>query len=110
MASKDHSGEQGNLGGEQQSLARTAASALTLVSVSCASLGLWRLGTDLDLAGRFVFRQGFFSHWQVWVGAAVGAQYAGWRLSRRAQQARPAEALFEAGKESSSPAPLPVNV
>lgn len=111
MVFKDRSGrELGKLGREQESLARTAASALTLLSISCASLGLWRLGTDLDLAGRFVVRQGFFSHWQVWIGAAAGAQYAGWRLSRKAQQPRPAEALFEPGKEAPSPAPVPANV
>jgi hypothetical protein len=61
-----------------------AASLLTLVAISCASLGLWRMGADLDWAGEFVFRNGFLSHWQVWIGAAVGVQYTSWRLSRPA--------------------------
>jgi len=45
---------------------------------------MWRVGTDLDWAGGFVFSQGFLSHWQVWIGAAVAVQYAAWRLTRYA--------------------------
>jgi len=63
-------------------IAMLSAGLLTLVAISCASLGLWRMGTDLDWAGDFVFQQGFLSHWQVWIGAAVGVQYASWRLTR----------------------------
>jgi len=62
-----------------------AASLLTLAAISCASLGLWRMGADLDWAGDFVFQNGFLSHWQVWIGAAVGIQYTSWRLSQYAE-------------------------
>jgi len=41
----------------------------------CGSLGLWRVGTDLEWAGDFVIQGGFLSHWQVWAGAAIGMQY-----------------------------------
>lgn len=34
--------------------------------------GLWRLGVDLGWTGDFVIEQGLFSHWQVWIGLAVG--------------------------------------
>jgi hypothetical protein len=73
-------------------IAMLGASLLTLVAISCASLGLWRVGTDLDWAGDFVIRDGFLSHWQVWIGCAAGAQYTSWRLARRAGIARRREA------------------
>ena len=44
-------------------------------------------GTDLDWAGGFVFSEGFLSHWQVWIGAAVAMQYGSWRLARYARRA-----------------------
>jgi hypothetical protein len=64
-----------------------SASLLTLVSISCATLGLWRFGTDLDIARNFIFENGFLSHWQVWIGLAVGVQYASLRLNRFARSA-----------------------
>jgi len=73
--------------GKNSRIARLTASLLTLVAISCASLGLWRLGSDLDWAGDFFVQSGFFSHWQVWVGAGIGAQYASWRLTRYARSA-----------------------
>ena len=64
--------------------ASLGASLLTLIAISFASLGLWRIGADLDQAGDFVLQSGFLSHWQVWIGAAVGTQFAGVQLSRYA--------------------------
>jgi hypothetical protein len=72
--------------GKNRRLARLAASLLTLVSISCGALGVWRLGTDLDWAGDFVFPSGLLSHWQVWIAAAVAVQYLSWRLARYARQ------------------------
>ena len=72
-------------------IAIMSASLLTLVAISLASLGLWRIGTDLDVARHFVFQNGFLSHWQVWIGIAVGVQYASWRLNQFARS--------EAGRE-----------
>lgn len=63
-------------------IAALAADLFTLFAFVFAALGLWRLGTDLDWAGDFVVRSGLLSHWQVWIGAAAGIQYASWRLSR----------------------------
>jgi hypothetical protein len=60
----------------------TSATLLTLIAISCASLGLWRFGTDLGWARNFVFQNGFLSHWQVWTGTAFGVQYASWILTR----------------------------
>jgi hypothetical protein len=74
--------------GKNSRMAMLAASLLTLVSISCGALGLWRIGTDLNWAGDFVFSQGLLSHWQVWIGAAIAVQYGGWRLTRYARLAR----------------------
>ena len=82
--------------GKNSRIATLAASLLTMASLSCAALGLWRVGTDLDWAGGFVFSDGFLSHWQVWMGAAIAVQYLSWRLARYAKQARLPEVEAEA--------------
>jgi len=65
-------------------IAMLSASLLTLFAISCGSLGLWRVGTDLEWAGSFIVQDGFLSHWQVWVGAAIVMQYMSWWLVRYA--------------------------
>ena len=80
-------------------IAMLSASLLTLVAISCASLGLWRLGTDLDRAGEFVIQDGLLSHWQVWIGAAVGVQYTSRRLTHHAGIARWREAQIAQSAE-----------
>jgi hypothetical protein len=83
--------------GKNSRIATLAASLLTMASISCASLGLWRVGTDLAWAGGFVFSDGFLSHWQVWIGAAVAIQYLAWRLTQYAGTAiAPEEEMPEA--------------
>lgn len=74
-------------------VALLSASLLTLAAISCASLGLWRVGADLEWAGDFVIQDGFLSHWQVWVGAAIGMQYTSWWLARYAGTVRIAAAI-----------------
>jgi len=66
-------------------IALPGATLLSLVAIGCASLGVWRVGSDLGWAADFVVRDGFLSHWQVWVGAAASAQYASLRLTRYAR-------------------------
>ena len=61
-----------------------SATVLPLVTISFASLGLWRVGTDLKWTESFVIQSGLLSHWQVWIGAAVGTQYTSRRLVRYA--------------------------
>jgi hypothetical protein len=65
-------------------IAMLGASLLTFVAISCAALGLWRVGTDMEWAGDFVIQEGFLSHWQVWIGAAVAVQYTSYWLTRYA--------------------------
>jgi hypothetical protein len=82
--------------GKNSGIAKLSASLLTMVSVSLASLSVWRICTDLGLAGDFVFADGFLSHWQVWMGAAAAVQYLVWRLTRYARAPEPEEALVAA--------------
>lgn len=86
--------------GKNSRIAMLAASLLTLVSISCAALGLWRVGTDLDWTGGFVFSRGLLSHWQVWIGAAAIVQYASWRLVRYARMSALADHDAAAAGES----------
>ena len=95
--------------GKNSRMAMLAASLLTLVSISCASLGLWRLGTDLDWAGDFVFSRGLLSHWQVWIGTAIAVQYGCWRLTRYAKTASETDAL-DPEETSTEPARAAANV
>jgi hypothetical protein len=78
--------------GKNARIAILAASVLTLGAVCLATLGLWRLSEDVDFGGDFVFQQGLLSHWQVWIAAAIGAQYAAWHLTRYARSAQEAPA------------------
>lgn len=90
--------------GKNSRIALLAASLLTLVAICLASMGVWRFCQDVDLAGDFIFADGFLSHWQVWIGSAVLVQYACWRLTRYARRAR-AHAEVPAPQETENVAP-----
>jgi hypothetical protein len=69
--------------GKNSRLAWVAAGLLTLGSVSCLALGLWRLGVDFGWAAEFVFPDdSFLSHWQVWLVVSLLIQIVAWRLNR----------------------------
>jgi len=64
-------------------LAWVTAGFLTLGTVSCLFLGLWRLGVDFGWAGEFVFPDtSFFSHWQIWLLISFMIQGVAWKLNR----------------------------
>jgi len=96
--------------GKNRRFATLAASVLTMVSISCASLAIWRIGTDLEWAGDFVFPNGFLSHWQVWLGVAISVQYAGWRLSRYAKREIAPERELETPAKEAAEARATANV
>lgn len=95
--------------GKNSRIAMLSASLLTLTSISCASMGLWRLGTDLGWAGDFVFVHGLMSHWQVWIGVAVAVQYVAWRLTAYARLAREQNDV-DMAQEKAEPARAGANV
>lgn len=51
-------------------LACVVAALLTPAALMALALGIWRLGSDLDIAGEFAISGGLFSHWQVWIAMA----------------------------------------
>ncbi len=67
--------------GKNSHLALFAASLLTLASVTCFILGVWRLGSDLGFAGPFVIKDGLLSHLYVWLAAAAALQFFSWKLT-----------------------------
>jgi hypothetical protein len=92
--------------GKNGRLATLGASLLTMVSLSCASLGAWRLGADLGWTGDFVVESGFLSHWLVWIGFAAAMQYASWRLAGYAALTQEQQDAAEIDGESS---PVPAS-
>src|SRR5580704_17122524 len=69
--------------GKNSRIAWVAAGLLTLGSVSCLTLGLWRLGVDFGWTANFVFPDtSVFSHWQIWITASLLIQVAAWKLNQ----------------------------
>jgi hypothetical protein len=69
--------------GKNSRIAWVAAGLLTLGSVSCLTLGLWRLGVDFGWTANFVFPDdSVFSHWQIWITASLLIQTAVWKLNQ----------------------------
>ncbi len=66
-------------------LALAASSLLTPGVAAALALAIWRLGADLKVMGNFVIREGFFSHWQVWLLVAAGLQILSSTLARYGQ-------------------------
>ena len=64
---------------------RLVASAIGTLLVPAALmayvLGIWRLASDLGMAGEFAI-SGIFSHWQVWIALAALLHIASSSLSR----------------------------
>ena len=47
-----------------------------------ASSATWRIAADLNWTNSFAISSGIFSHWQVWLGAAVALQMCARALNR----------------------------
>jgi hypothetical protein len=61
------------------------AGLLTPAAVLTAALGLWGIAADMSWSGSFAISTGFFSHWQVWLGAALVLQVCAHLLNRYAK-------------------------
>jgi hypothetical protein len=71
-------------------LALIVAALLPPVALTAALLAAWRIAADLKLAGSFAISQGLFSHWQVWMGAAVLLEMCARVLNRYGKSGDPA--------------------
>jgi len=66
-------------------LAAAVAALLSPAAVTAAALATWKLTADLNLTRSFAITSGFFSHWQVWLAAAVALQVFSRLLNRYAK-------------------------
>jgi len=67
---------------KNQRIAVAVASLLTPAATMAAALALWRVAADLNWASTFAIPSGPLSHWQFWLGAAVGLQICSCLLNR----------------------------
>jgi hypothetical protein len=51
-------------------------------ALAAAVLAIWRIAADLNWTNSFAIPSGIFSHWQVWLGAAVALQLCARALNR----------------------------
>jgi hypothetical protein len=70
---------------KQRRFAVGIAGLLTPAAVLAAVLALWRIAADMNWTGSFAIPAGFFSHWQVWLGAALVLQLCAHLLNRYAK-------------------------
>ena len=82
--------------GKNRRLASSAAALLVPIALMAYVLGFWRLASDLGLAGEFAI-EGVFSHWQLWIAAALGLTFAASALNRYGRS----------GEAEGSPMPAP---
>lgn len=68
--------------GKNQRAALAVAALLTPAAFTACVLGLWRIAADLNWTSSFAIPTGLFSHWQVWLGAAVALQLCSRVLNR----------------------------
>jgi hypothetical protein len=67
--------------GKNRRLALASSAFLVPVALMAYVMGFWRLASDIGMSGEFAVR-GLFSHWQIWIVAAVMLQVAASVLTR----------------------------
>ena len=65
-----------------QEAAKLIGAFLTPAAVLALVFGLWRLGLDLGWTANFPIARGLFSHWLVWIAAAIGLRMTSTLLNR----------------------------
>jgi hypothetical protein len=67
--------------GKNRQVASAIGTLLIPATLMAYVLGIWRLASDLGMAGAFAI-SGLFSHWQVWIGLAALLHIASASLNR----------------------------
>jgi hypothetical protein len=75
---------------KNQHIALAVAALLPPPAFLAAVLGVWRIAADLKWTNSFAIPSGIFSHWQVWLGAAIGLQLCARILNRYGKGGDPA--------------------
>ena len=65
-----------------QRFAQGIAALLKPAALIAFVFAFWRIAADLHWTKTFAIPAGLFSHWQVWVGAAVFLQFCSYALNR----------------------------
>lgn len=66
---------------------RLIGALLPALALSCGIVAVWRVGADLGVLDDFFISDGAFSHWQIWVALALGAQFGSVSINRRLKRA-----------------------
>lgn len=86
-------GKSSKLGRKRQKNRRLALVLAVILPPSALAAGVlafWRIAADLKWANSFAISSGIFSHWQVWLGAAVALQMCARALNRYGRSGDPA--------------------
>ena len=67
--------------GKNRQAALAIGALLAPASLMAYTLGVWRLASDIGIAGEFGIT-GVFSHWQVWIGLAIALHLTSASLNR----------------------------
>ena len=67
---------------KQRQVALAFAALLTPSAVLASVLAIWRIAADMNWTNSFAIPSGLFSHWQVWLGAALLLQLCSRVLNR----------------------------
>jgi hypothetical protein len=84
--------------------ASVAAALLNPAAAITAALALWRVTADMNITRSFAIPSGFFSHWQVWLAAAVILQVCSRVLNRYSHSE---EEASPADREPTTNEPMP---
>jgi hypothetical protein len=68
--------------GKNRQVALAFAALLTPTAVLASVLAIWRIAADMNWTNSFAIPSGIFSHWQVWLGAAILLQLCSRLLNR----------------------------
>jgi len=71
-------------------LALVLAALLPPSALAAGILAVWRIAADLNWTNSFAISSGIFSHWQVWLAAAVALQMCARALTRYGKSNDPA--------------------
>jgi hypothetical protein len=75
---------------QDRRLALVLAALLPPSALAAGILAIWRIAADLNLTNSFAISSGIFSHWQVWLAAAVALQLCARALTRYGKSNDPA--------------------
>jgi hypothetical protein len=68
--------------GKNRQVALAIAALLTPAALLASVFAIWRIAADMNWTNSFAIASGLFSHWQVWLGAAVLLQLCSRLLNR----------------------------